>query len=357
MLGLEVEPWVVLPALYFTFAFVGWTLKKIVFAWLKRLTSRTETKIDDILIGAATWPVSLMIFVWSLTLTMNVMGSALPPKWAHLALACSKAITLLAAVVFADRLLITAFKVGVDRFEALKMSQAFGGVLVHVVVFGLGGLMLLDSMGISITPIIASLGIGSLAVALALQPTLENVFAGFQILVDKPLQLGQFVRLESGEEGIVYQIGWRTTWVRQLSNNMVIIPNKQLVNARLLNFDYPSRDQAVLVQMGVHYASDLDRVEKVVIEVAREIQGRVEGAVREHLPFIRYNKFDASSINFTVILRGNQFVDGYLITHEFIKAVAARFTKENIVIPFPIVALNTTQERTSDVPVAGPAGA
>ena len=120
--------------------------------------------------------------------------------------------------------------------EKVKILKDSGGVLhivIRVIVLGLGLLILLDNFGISITPILASLGIGSLAVALALQPTLENFFSGIQIVIDKPFKIGHFIQLESGEEGYVQKIGWRSTWVKMLADNIIVIPNKVLINSRV----------------------------------------------------------------------------------------------------------------------------
>ena len=208
-----------------------------------------------------------------------------------------------------------------------------------------GLLILMDSFGVSITPLLASLGIGSLAVALALQPTLENFFSGIQIIVDKPIKIGQFIKLDSGEEGYVAKVGWRSTWIRMLPNNVVVIPNKILVSSKILNYYYPETEMAVLVQVGVHYEADLKRVEKVTIEVAREVMKTVQGGVPGFEPFIRYHTFNDFSIDFTVILRAKEFVDNYLIKHEFIKRLHERYNKEGIIIPYPIRAINYDQEK------------
>jgi len=166
-----------------------------------------------------------------------------------------------------------------------------------------------------------------------------------QLVIDKPIKVGQFVKLDSGEEGYVHKIGWRSTWVRMLPNNVVVIPNKVLINSKVLNYYYPQQDLAVLVQVGVHYASDLEHVEKVTIEVGEEVMKTVAGGVPDFKPFIRYHTFGDFSINFTVILRAKEFVDNYLVKHEFIKRLHKRYAKEGIVIPFPIAALNYDQEK------------
>jgi small-conductance mechanosensitive channel len=203
-------------------------------------------------------------------------------------------------------------------------------------------------MGVSITPIIASLGVGSLAVALALQPVLENFFSGISILMDKPIKVGHFISLDSGEEGYVVKIGWRSTWVRVLPNNIVIIPNKNLIESKIVNYYYPETEMSVLMQVGVHYDSDLQQVEEVTIDVAKKVLSAVSGGVETFEPFIRYHTFNNSSIDFSVILRAKEFVDGYLIKHEFIKALRKRYKEEGITIPYPIRALNYAQEKNEN---------
>lgn len=140
------------------------------------------------------------------------------------------------------------------------------------------------------------------------------------------------------------EIGWRATRIRMLPNNTVIIPNSKLADSILKNYYLPDQELAVLVNVGVSYDSDLVEVERVTIAVAREIQGTVPGAVPGFDPFIRYHTFDSSSINFTVIMRAREFVDNYLMKHEFIKQLRMRYKKERIVIPFPIRTLDMSED-------------
>jgi small-conductance mechanosensitive channel len=204
--------------------------------------------------------------------------------------------------------------------------------------------VILNTLGISITPILATLGVGGLAVALALQETLSNLFSGFHILMARQIRIGDYVKLETGEEGYVIDINWRTTKIKMLPNNVVLIPNAKLAQAIIVNYYLPEKEMAVLVNLGVHYKSDLKKVEKITCEVAREVMKEVSGGVPEFEPFIRYNTFADFRINFTVILRAREYVDQYLIKHEFIKRLHERYNKENINIPYPIRAINYEQE-------------
>jgi small-conductance mechanosensitive channel len=200
----------------------------------------------------------------------------------------------------------------------------------------LGLLVILNGLGLSITPMLTALGVGGLAVALALQEPLANFFAGLFITLAGQIRVGDYVKLDSGQEGYIVDFSWRSTRLRMLANNLVVVPNAKLAQAIVINHHLPSQDLAVLVEVGVDYASDLGHVERVVVDVGRDVMGEVAGGVPDFEPFIRYHTFGDSSIDFTVILRAKEFVDQYLIKHEFVKRLHARFNEEGIVIPFPI---------------------
>jgi small-conductance mechanosensitive channel len=214
--------------------------------------------------------------------------------------------------------------------------------VTRITILGLGLLVVLQTLGVSITPVLTALGVGGLAVGLALQDTLANFFAGIHILTSGQVRPGDFIRLESGEEGYVVDVTWRYTTIRQLANNVTIVPNAKLASAITTNYYRPDTQLAVLVPVGVSYASDLRHVETVTVDVARTIMQEVPGGVPEFTPFIRYNAFADSSIAFTVILRGREIVDQYLIRHEFIKRLHERYRREGIVIPFPMRTLDLT---------------
>lgn len=344
LFGFNISVWIYIPVFYLMWVTLLLLLKRLSFHYIRKFTRQTATKIDNILVQAADFPVTLLIFTSGGAIAEKMMPVTAGGQMTDYFTIGFKATTVVAIVLFADRLINGLFKIYSEKIEILKSSGGVARGIVRAMVIGLGLLILMDSFGVSVTPLIASLGISSLAVALALQPTLENFFAGVQIVMDKSIQAGQFIKLESGEEGYVHKIGWRSTWLKMLSNNVVVIPNKVLVSSRIVNYYYPTTDVAVLVEVGVHYGSDLEHVERVTIEVAEEVMKTVAGAVADFKPFIRYHTFADFSINFTVILRAQEFVANYLIKHEFIKRLHKRYAQEGIVIPFPIEAVNLGQE-------------
>ena len=232
-----------------------------------------------------------------------------------------------------------------DRSAGLRSSKSIMQGIARGAILGIGVLVLLGTLGIAITPIIASLGITSLAVALALQPTLENFFSGVQLVMDKPIRVGDFIELDSGEQGFVEKIGWRSTWIRMLPNNVVIMPNSVLSESKIINYYYPEPELSVPVEVGVHYDSELEHVERVTLEVSRQVLKSHEWGVTEYNTFVVYHTFDSSSINFTVMLRAKEYFNRFWVKSAFIKALHRRYRDEGIVIPYPIRALNTDQEQ------------
>jgi small-conductance mechanosensitive channel len=253
----------------------------------------------------------------------------------------------LAAAAVASRLVDSWGAVLAPALPVSSLTRNIAWALIAV----LGLLVILNSLGLSIAPMLTALGVGGLAMALALQEPLANFFAGLFITLAGHIRVGDYIRLETGQEGYVVDFSWRSTRLRMLANNLVLVPNAKLAQAIVINYHLPSQDLAVLVDVGVAYASDLRHVEQVVCEVGREVMANVPGGVPAFEPFIRYHTFGDSSIDFTVILRAQEFVDQYLITHEFVKRLHTRFNQQGIVIPFPTRTLVAHRELLSDAGV------
>jgi len=208
--------------------------------------------------------------------------------------------------------------------------------IIDIIIYIIAFLFILHLFNIELTPILASLGIGGLAVALALQSTLSNYFAGLYMATDGSIKIGDYIELENGLKGYVEKIGWRSTKMRTLPNNLVIIPNSKLAESIITNYYDPTEEMSVVIPCGVAYDSDLEKVEKVTKDVAKKVLKNTEGGVKDFEPFIRYNKFGDSNIEFSIILRVKNFVSKYIITHEFIKELMKAYNKNKIEISWPV---------------------
>ncbi len=326
--------WFLPPIIIIASLVLGRFCKKWVISKLLDLTSKTKFRFDDVLIRSLKSSVVLWCLLLGIYIALNFVS--LPDKILALTQKILLVLVLFTAFLFLARFLGDLIQIYEDKIKGALPGASIFKNLIKGFVLVIGFLMILHTIGISITPLITTLGIGGLAVALALQDTLANLFAGLHIVATKKVRPGDYIKIETGEEGYVTDITWRDTTIRQLPNNIVIIPNSKLASAIVTNYYFPERELAVLVQVGVSYDSDLEKVEKVTIEVAKEVMQEVSGGVPEFNPFIRYHTFDDFSINFTVILRAKEFVDQYLVKHEFVKRLKKRYDQEGIEIPFPI---------------------
>jgi small-conductance mechanosensitive channel len=323
---------------------VGLILERIVLTKLKSWSLKTSWKGDDVIISSLQGVTFILTLVLTIYLLLNFLK--LDIKLFGL---LNKILIIL--VVFSVTIALSKLAIGFINLYAKQSSGIFFSTsiftnLVKGIILTLGGLIILQTLGVSITPILTALGVGGLAVALALQPTLTNLFSGLQIIISRQIRTGDYIKLHSGEEGFVVDITWKNTTIKALPNNLIIIPNSTLASAIITNYNMPESEMSVLVAVGVSYKSDLEKVEKVTIEVAKEVLKTVNGGVKNFEPFIRYHTFSDFSINFTVILRAQQFVDQYLIKHEFIKKLHKRFLQENIEIPFPIRTVYLKNEKS-----------
>jgi small-conductance mechanosensitive channel len=326
--------WITPALLLLGFLGLGLVFEKILLRRLRAAVQRTGWQAGGLVISAVTGVTVLWFFL--IGVYMAVQSLMLRPDLEGFVFRALQVLWILSLTLVAARIAAGMVALYASRSEGLIPSATIFRNLTAALVFGLGALVLLQSLGVPITPMLTALGVGGLAVALALQDTLSNLFAGLHIIATKQVQVGDFVRLESGEEGFVMDIHWRNTTVRALANHMFIIPNSRMAGAIITNFYQPDKETAVLVPVGVSYASDLEHVERVTIEVAREALREIPGAVAEFPAFIRYNAFADSSINFNVILRAKEVVDQHMIRHEFIKRLHKRYAQEGIEIPFPI---------------------
>lgn len=334
------SPWIHGPAVFILWVGVLWVVSALILGALKRVTDRTSFTLDTLVVHALGLPINIAILASGLLILDRILP--LSPGWDRAFDVGLAAAIVMALVLFTDR-----FTRGLlDRLTpGSTVLQGVRGLILGLMrgmIIAVGLLIFLDSIGISITPILASLGVGSLAVALALQETLANLFAGIYMVIDKPIEPGHYVRLQTGEEGMVTKVGWRSTWIRMLSNNVLVVPNTKLAGSSIINYNLPDADLAVPVPVGVHYGSDLETVERVTLEVARETMRVVPGGAAGVEPLIRFTAFGDSSIQFNAVLWARGFEAIRAIQSDFVKRLTARYRREGIVIPFPI--------RTLDVP-------
>ncbi len=306
---------------------------KIVLKKLQKIASFTEWEGDDIFIAAIKNILKYIII--ALGIYFATLELSLPEAIHTKITKCTMVVIVLLVTIVIARIAVGFVKLLPGRSEGAFPGSSIFINVTRITIFILGFVFVLQQLGISITPIITALGVGGLAVALALQDTLANLFAGLNVIAGRRLRQGDFIQLENGQEGIIEDITWRNTLLREQTNNNIIIPNTKVASSIIKNYSTPLLEVFVIVKIGVDYESDLEHVEQVLIAVATKMMEEEVEGVKEYIPFVQFKEFGESSINCEVFLKAQTIIDRANIRHKFIKSIQKEFKIQGISIPFP----------------------
>jgi len=276
-------------------------------------------------------------------------ASLLPTRW-------HERVGLLLEIAVILSVTITLAGLAGRAISQVSDRQALGGTvtgLAHtatrVAVTVVGVLVLLSSVGVQITPILTALGVGGIAVALALQDTLANLFAGIHLLADRPIRLGDYVKVADNAEGFVVDIGWRATRIRSLSNTIIVVPNQTVSRATIINYTLPDARLALGLKISVEYSVDLDHVQTVLLDEVTRAVGAVSGLLDDPAPAVSLIPgFGEYSLDFTVGYHVSTFVDQYRVQDELRKRLLRRLRREGIGLAVPARRIHLS---TNDGPV------
>jgi len=313
-------------------------MKRFAYAAAKK----TWLTLDDRLFPAVRRPIMYIIMVAGLYLAvMNV--SALVPYNSFLIPAIyimGIGFTALLVLRVGNSLLVWYTERRATRYEAVYTEvmptvQKVWALLVGIVAL----VMALGRAGIEISPLITSLGIAGLAVALAFQDMLANFFAGIYLTTNRPIKKGQFIKLDSGLEGYVDTVDWRNTKLKSPGGQMIIVPNIKVSQAVITNFHEPVKSYPFPVSFLVRPDSNLEKIEKIALEVAKDIVKSTPGADGKYPPLFRVNEINEYGVKVSIIVQVDEYSQQYLLKHELLKETLKRFRKENIAISCPRIDL------------------
>lgn len=316
--------------------------KRVISLIRKFITTRTPTDIDDRIIEILENNLSRIIIIIGLYLGLQNLEQALPAsETERLIITYATGVLYLAAVIVlsivAVRIvseLITWYVQKLSKHEQARLVSDFKPLIDRLLKFGIASVavvIVLQHFGQDISTLVVSLGVGSLAIALAAQDTLANMIAGFVIMIDRPFRVGDRIILNSGEQGDVYEIGLRSTKVLDFDNKLIIMPNAEIINGKLINLSYPEPAIRVTVFVGVAYGVDVDKVKSILTRICIDHPEVLE----EPEPIAQLLEFADSSLNFRVVCRVAKFRNQWRVAEELRVDVYKRFEKENIEIPFP----------------------
>ncbi len=309
-------------------------VRSIALGLLQKRSARTEAKVDDIVIKA--FKVPSIYWCIAIGLYIGIAVSELPQRYVIYISKTIHVLVIFSITIATANLADRVFKNYVRQSNLVIPTTGLAFGILRVTVIAIGLLIILSVLGISIAPLITALGVGGLAVALALQDTLANLFAGIHILAEKTIRVGDFVRLETGQEGYVEDITWRTTRIRMPANNLVVITNSKLSQSIVTNYSLPEKRSSFQIQISVGYSSDPEIVERVLKEEAIKATKEVPFLLADPAPDVSFSPgFGPNSLDFTLTCQVREFTDQGAAQHELRKRVFKRLREEGIKIPFP----------------------
>ncbi|MGI0481392.1 mechanosensitive ion channel family protein [Geminocystis sp. CENA526] len=283
-----------------------------------------------------------IIFLWSIvgSIALILPSLSLPSALYILIKKILIVVALTGGTFLASRLAVSAIQLyGKKNETSLSITSLFE-YLTKVLIFSIGFLIIIQSIGIQITALITAFGVGSLSIGLAFQNTLSNLISGINIIVSRKIRPGDYIKFKNGEEGYVIDVELKYTLIRDIFENIIVIPNRQIIDASFKNYTLSNSAFLLPIKIGIAYDNDLAKVELITLDIAKHILEQVEGGVKDFEPFLRYDKFDYYAINLIVYLKINEYFDRFIIIHEFIKEIHKVYREENITMAFPIMINN-----------------
>ncbi|MEI6093284.1 MAG: mechanosensitive ion channel family protein [bacterium] len=324
----------ILPVIIIFASFVlGYLFEKIIMYRLRIWSEKTEWKGDDVIIDSVRGMSRIIFLITGIYIAVrNENLDLMAMFYVHK--------TFNAFIILIFTIITARMAVGFVTYNTSKIDKIFPASsilrnIIRIVIYVMGALVILNNFNIPITPILTALGVGGIAVALALQPTLANLFSGVQIIAAKQLLPGDYISLETGQEGYVEDITWRYTTIRSTTNNMIVIPNLKIADTIITNYYKPSKEIPVLIGVKISKDSDLDFVEKIVIQAAKKVINSHKEGVSDFEPIVRYHTIGDSSIDLNVIVRVKEITQQFPVKHEVVKEILKQFKENKIEIPNP----------------------
>lgn len=300
---------------------------------LRRFAKFTETEIDDIIIDLIHRPISLTIISIGIVVTISYL------KPSQEAIFYTDGILYSIITVIWSFTIIRISNVIVEHVvnrvsDVTELSKDIIPLIKNItkiVVVAATLMVILSIWKINVTPLIASAGIAGAVVAFAAKDTMANFFGGISLFVDKPFKIGDYIVLDSGERGEVVAIGIRSTRIKTRDDILITIPNSVIANSKIINESAPVPKFRIRIPVSVAYGSDIDLVEKTLLEIALENVN----VINEPFSRVRFRKFGDSSLNFELLCWAKEPAVRGLTIHELNRTIYKKFNELGIKIPFP----------------------
>lgn len=309
----------------------------------KYISSRTKNTLDDQLINESRKHITLLFVLLGIYFAIQELRNAFLPvditatqflKYAEIVLYI---VAVFAVARFVSRLIETIFKWYIDNVSDRTQSNVSATIapltnkIIRVVIFLIGVIVVLDHFGINIGSLLVSLGVGSLAIALAAQDTIANMIAGFVIMLDQPYRIGDRIQLPTGEVGDVVEIGLRSTRILNFDNNYIIAPNADLIKSKIINYSFPFESIRAYVDVSVAYGTDIDKAREILLNLANQHPK----VLKDPPPEVFVIELAPSGIILRLNMRTSEFKNKWFVETSIRESIYKIFQQEDINIPLP----------------------
>ncbi len=334
---------------------------KLLFRLVMRVTQWTPSDLDSRMVRATRWPLTLGIVVLGVYLAI-----AIPLDLSAEQRGAADTVAGLLGI-FLGILVVTAVASNAIDWYLENLASRTRHVVdlrmfpllqrfTVALIYGLGAILMLDLLDINVSPLIAGLGLGGLAIALAIQPTLANLFAGTYVMTEGVVAPGDFIELEGGITGYVVEVGWRSTRICTWRNNLVMVPNNRFAETIITNYQRPVPAVNVYLRCGVSYDSDLYEVERVCREVMDEVLEAEPSAVKGYGGWFGFEDFGDSNVNFWLFVQASDRLGSFSVQTALMQRLHQRLNENGIVINYPVRTIQLPKQWGAGTSVAGGRG-
>ena len=306
---------------------------------IEKATSKTKSDLDDQLIESAKLPIRYLAILLGFFFAFRPFSWSFAFKDKEFGLSDLFFIFIVLLLGFTiSRMMKTVFKWYSESEKGKEVNQTmfiFTRKVVSVLVYLIAVLIILSQFEIQIGALLAGLGVAGLAIAFGLQETMANLFAALFLVMDKSINIGDWIQLEDGTKAYIEDISWRSVRIRTIGGNTVIVPNSKFVGQNISSYDYPTKSFFTSIRVGVSYDTDLEKAEYVALQSAEKVIKDEEIKDKVDNPIVRWKEFADSAIEFIVIVKVDKVQDEGRVQHALIKQIKLDFDEAGIEIPFP----------------------
>ncbi|MHC1604613.1 MAG: mechanosensitive ion channel family protein [Candidatus Methanofastidiosia archaeon] len=313
-----------------------------------KIAQKTKTTVDNQIVEATEKPVIYFV----LTIGAKAVISAIDLEGSAIA-TINNILSSLMIIIFA-LIIIKSIDILINDWGKkwlAKTRSKYGDTLfpmarrmIKILIYIFALIVILDMWGVKVAPLLAGMGIAGLAVGFAVQDSLKDMISGVNLMLDKAYKVGDKVKIDTGETGIIYDISLRSTRIRTYDNNVIIIPNSKMASSKIINYAQPRSRERGQIPFGVIYGSNVEKTRKAALEALKS----VEGILEDPPPAVEFLELADSSLNFRALFWVESFEVKWGVERAVVQKIYEKLNEEGIEIAFPTRTLHIYQHELNE---------